>query len=146
MKDIYTPRRILRSGRPPSISHGLFSWIPVVYRTEESFLINTVGLDGVMLLRFFKLGYTLFFFLSLLGLGILAPLNYLANPPTFHGDQTYYEIEAILLPALSIDNIPSTNVVMLRTILGFCWVLTFIAIGFLFNYYRGKWSYCSKLS
>ncbi|KAJ3369054.1 hypothetical protein HDU91_000093 [Kappamyces sp. JEL0680] len=137
MKDIYTPRRILSRGRPPSISYGLLSWIPVVFRTEEQFLINTVGLDGVMLLRFFKLGYTLFFFLSIIGLGVLAPLNYHANPPTFKGNETYYEVESILLPALSIDNIPFGDTAMLRIILVFCWIITFCAIGFLFSYYRG---------
>eukprot|EP00842_Homolaphlyctis_polyrhiza_P004160 jgi/Hompol1/4745/HPOL_000502-RA len=56
-KDIYSPRRVLtRSlslyyGRPPRLRKGLFSWIPVVYSTKETFLINTVGLDGVMVLQ-----------------------------------------------------------------------------------------------
>jgi hypothetical protein len=133
-KDIYQPRRILSRGRPPSISHGVFSWISVTFWTKEEFLVNTVGVDGVMLLRFFKMGYLLFFVLSILGLGILGPVNYYSNAPHI-GNVTGYELEAILIPALSIENIPKGSP-YLKIVLGFTWIFSFITYGFLIVYYR----------
>ncbi|KAI8901652.1 hypothetical protein BC833DRAFT_655373 [Globomyces pollinis-pini] len=132
--DIYSPRTMLPRGRPPKISNRLLSWVWVVFSTSESFLVNTVGLDGVMLLRFFKLGYQFFFVLSLLGMGCLAPINYYSNEPVLP-NSTWFKIEAVLLPALSIENVPQQSP-LLKVILGFTWLISFIAYGFIMIYYR----------
>lgn len=97
-------------------------------------MINTVGLDAVQFLRFLKLGYKLFFFLSLIGGLVLAPMNYLSNPPLFT-NQTYFEKESMILTALSIDNIPS-NSHLYKVLLFFCWLITFITFGFVLQYFR----------
>lgn len=136
LKDIYMPRRILKKGRPPPLP-GVFSWISVVYRTDEAFLVNTVGVDGVMLLRFLKMGYQLFFILSLLGLFVLAPINYHSTPPTFPQGATYFEFEAILLPSLTIDNIQNAGSgYVLWLLLVFVWIICFITFVFVLRFYR----------
>ncbi|KAI8927497.1 hypothetical protein BC831DRAFT_452160 [Entophlyctis helioformis] len=134
--DIYSPRRVLSRGRPPRLRKGLFSWIPVVYRTKEAFLINTVGLDGVMLLRFFKMGYTMFAVFSVLGLGILAPVNYYAHPPPGIANATGYKLEDLLLPSLSVDNVPNKSQ-YLRVHMAFTWIFSLMTIGYVVSYYRG---------
>ncbi|KAJ2998500.1 hypothetical protein HDV02_004508 [Globomyces sp. JEL0801] len=77
--DIYSPRTMLPRGRPPKISNRLLSWVWVVFSTSESFLVNTVGLDGVM--------------------------------------------------------VPQQSP-LLKVILGFTWLISFIAYGFIMIYYR----------
>ena len=47
-KDIYSPRRALKSGRPPRLPKGFLGWIYTVWSVPESVLFSTVGLDGVM--------------------------------------------------------------------------------------------------
>ncbi|KAJ8328094.1 hypothetical protein QVD99_000614 [Batrachochytrium dendrobatidis] len=133
--DIYSPRRVLTRGRPPKLKKGLFSWIPVVFSTNETVLINTVGLDGVMFLRFFKMGYTMFFIFSILGVGILAPTNYYAHPPQL-GNATGYKLEDLILPALSVDNVPNQSF-YLRVHLIFTWVFSLLTLGYLVAFYRG---------
>ena len=137
MKDIFQPRRILKKGRPPQIP-GMFRWIWIVYRTEEPFLVNTVGIDGVLFLRFLKMGYQLFALLSMIGLFILAPINFHSNPPTFPHGATYFEIESLLLPSLTIDNINSNTAsgFILWILCAFVWLFSFIAYAFLTNFYR----------
>lgn len=137
MKDIFQPRRILKRGRPPYIP-GMFRWIWIVYKTEEPFLVNTVGIDGVMFLRFMKMGYRLFALLSFIGLFVLAPINFHSNPPTFPVGASYFEIEALLLPSLTIDNIKTNSAsgFILWILCGFVWLFSFIAYGFITNLYR----------
>ena len=56
-----------------------FSWIRIVFTMTEQQLLECVGVDGAMFLRFFQLG--LKFFSSILVLGIVAIfLNRYADP------------------------------------------------------------------
>ncbi|KAJ3320157.1 Nuclear cap-binding protein subunit 1 [Boothiomyces sp. JEL0866] len=134
--DIYAPRKMLSRGRPPSLSHGILSWIATVYSTPETFVINTVGLDGVIFLRFLKMGYQLFFILTIFGASIIAPINFYSNPPDLHNITGYYKLEAILIPTFSIENVPQRSV-FLKLLLGCTWVISFVAFGFLIFFYRG---------
>ena len=71
------------SGRPPKLASGLLNWIGIVWATSESFILTTVGLDAVMLLRFLKMSCILFTFLSVLGMSVLVPINYSAHRPIY---------------------------------------------------------------
>ncbi|KAJ3034288.1 hypothetical protein HK097_004561, partial [Rhizophlyctis rosea] len=134
-RDIYAPRRSLAGGRPPRLPKGLFSWAPYVFNMPESVLISTVGLDGVMLLRFFKMCGRLFLILTLLGLAIVAPTNYYANPPALE-DCKGILCEHALLYALSIRNVPFQSR-WLSIHLLFTWIFSIIAYIYLIAYYRG---------
>lgn len=134
MTDIYSPRRMLKQGRPPKIARGFLTWIPVVYRSSESFLIGTCGLDSVILLRFFKLGYRLFSILTILCLGILGPVNFYSNPPDLSGVKGY-RLEDVILSALSVDNVPDRSPYF-RIHLAFTWLVSILTIGFLVRFYR----------
>ncbi|KAI9203034.1 uncharacterized protein BJ171DRAFT_569284 [Polychytrium aggregatum] len=131
--DIYSPRSSLKSGRPPKIPKGLLSWIPITVSASQDFMISTVGLDGVMLLRFFGGSAKFFGLLTLLGLAFVAPSNYFAQP---FPKNSHALDEQRLLKALSIDNVPN-NSPFLRANLLFTWVFSIVAYGFLVAYYRG---------
>ncbi|KAL2919600.1 hypothetical protein HK105_200512 [Polyrhizophydium stewartii] len=134
--DIYSPRRVLTRGRPPRLRKGLFSWIPVVFRTKENVLINTVGLDAIMLLRFFKMGYRMFAVFTVLGMGVLAPVNFYAHPPPLANATTGYQIEDLMLPALSVDNVPNKSK-YLRVHMAFTWLFSLLTIAYVVAHYRG---------
>lgn len=134
-KDIYSPRRLLTHGRPPKISRGTFKWIEVVYNTNEDFLVNSIGLDAVMMLRFFKLGIRFFTLLSVLGLFILCPIYYYSDEPPVANLPWGYDLEELVIKAMSIENVPNQSG-YLKIILLFTWIFSLLAYSFLIAFYR----------
>ncbi|KAJ3409142.1 hypothetical protein HDU80_002772 [Chytriomyces hyalinus] len=145
---IYSPRRALRKGRPPRLPTGFFSWMGTVWRVNEAFILRTVGLDGVMYLRFLKTSSIMFSLLSLLGLGVIMPTNYLSHPLPASGGGSLYNHshqpqppmdpaaqEKAFLKLLTIENVPA-NSPLLRVHLLFTWLFSFIAYACLIAYYR----------
>ncbi|KAI8585674.1 hypothetical protein BDZ88DRAFT_502106 [Geranomyces variabilis] len=134
-KDIYAPRRSLAGGRPPKLPKGFLAWLPALLRMPEPLLVTQVGLDGVALLRFFKMGAQMFAVLSFFGLSMIAPVNYYANPPRYH-NSTGILYEDILIPALTVENVPRRSR-SLWVHLFFTWFFSFVAYAYLIAFYRG---------
>ncbi|KAJ3156813.1 hypothetical protein HDU86_003579 [Geranomyces michiganensis] len=134
-KDIYAPRRSLAGGRPPKLPKGFLAWVPALLRMPEPLLVTQVGLDGVALLRFFKMGAQMFAVLSFFGLSMIAPVNYYANPPRYH-NSTGILYEDILIPALTVENVPRRSR-SLWVHLFFTWFFSFVAYAYLIAFYRG---------
>ena len=76
----------------------------------------------------------LFAFLSFLGLFFLAPVNYYSQVPSFQ-NSTGYLYEDILLPSLSVNNVPNRSPFLWVHLL-FTWIFSLSAIGFLIVFYR----------
>ncbi|KAJ1940238.1 hypothetical protein EC988_007091, partial [Linderina pennispora] len=55
------------SRRPPKIGKGYFAWVPVLWRADEQYIFDNIGLDSVMFLRFFKLGIILMGIFMIIG-------------------------------------------------------------------------------
>jgi hypothetical protein len=115
--------RNYQRGRPPKLAKGFFTWMGTVWSTSESFILTTVGLDAVMLLRFLKMSCTLFTVLSVLGMSILVPVNYMAQRPVYTPENPYDEMAA--LRELTIENVPS-NSQWLKLHLAFTWIFSII--------------------
>ncbi|KAF9584085.1 hypothetical protein BGW38_007635 [Lunasporangiospora selenospora] len=62
---------------PPTLSPTFFGWVPQLLRIPESELLDCVGLDAVMMLRFFTMSMRLFAVCLISGLLIILPVNYL---------------------------------------------------------------------
>ncbi|KAJ2805786.1 hypothetical protein H4R20_001953 [Coemansia guatemalensis] len=62
--------------RPPKIGRGLFAWVPILWRADERFLLDTVDVDSVFFLRFLKLGMWLMGIFALVGMCLIVPLNF----------------------------------------------------------------------
>ncbi|KAJ3124233.1 hypothetical protein HK098_001295 [Nowakowskiella sp. JEL0407] len=136
-KDIYSPRRVLKVGAPPKLPTGYFNWIPVVYNIPESFIISTVGLDAAMFLRFLKMGYQLFGVLTILGIGIIAPVNYFSSTPEqpiFHKFPRNFN-ETVFIRAISVANVPAGSK-FLNVHLIFTWIFSFVSYAFIIRFYR----------
>ncbi|KAI9008420.1 hypothetical protein BC832DRAFT_575403 [Gaertneriomyces semiglobifer] len=137
-KDIYAPRSCLSGGRPPKLPNTYFTWLPTLLSFPESVLITTVGLDGVILLRFFRSCRHFFLCLSVLGLLFIAPVNYYANPPSpeAYANSTGILYEDIFVRALTVENVPYQSK-FLYVHLFFTWLFSFIAYAYLIQFYRG---------
>ncbi|KAL7410391.1 hypothetical protein BDY24DRAFT_443999 [Mrakia frigida] len=72
----YTAEEKMRI-QPPG--KGFFSWIPVLWRVREDELVEKLGLDAAVFLRFLRLIRTLFLLVSIVSLGGLMPLNIIYN-------------------------------------------------------------------
>ncbi|KAJ2081364.1 hypothetical protein H4R24_002388 [Coemansia sp. RSA 988] len=62
--------------RPPKIGRGLFAWVPILWRADERFLLDTVDVDSVFFLRFLKLGIWLMGIFAVVGMCLIVPLNF----------------------------------------------------------------------
>ncbi|KAJ5095420.1 hypothetical protein NUU61_004776 [Penicillium alfredii] len=60
---------------PPPVGKGFFAWIKPVIYTREPQLIDTVGLDAAIFLRFTKMCRNIFIFLSIIGCLVMIPVN-----------------------------------------------------------------------
>lgn len=60
---------------PPTIGKGLFAWFAPLNKTKESQLVDKVGLDGTVFLRFTRMCRNMFLVLSLIGIVVLIPAN-----------------------------------------------------------------------
>ncbi|KAJ1649339.1 phosphate metabolism protein 7 [Dispira simplex] len=73
----YAPRtyRTAEERRPPPLEKGLFSWILPTLRTPDSVIIERTSLDSYMFLYFMRSTLKLFAVFTILGVGVLVPVN-----------------------------------------------------------------------
>ncbi|KAJ5382799.1 hypothetical protein N7517_000710 [Penicillium concentricum] len=60
---------------PPPVGKGFFAWVKPVINTREPQLIETVGLDAAIFLRFTKMCRNIFICLSIIGCLVMIPVN-----------------------------------------------------------------------
>jgi calcium permeable stress-gated cation channel len=60
---------------PPPMGKGLFSWIGPVAKAKENVLVDKIGLDAVIFLRFARMLRNIFVALGLIGLLVMIPVN-----------------------------------------------------------------------
>ncbi|KAG0298670.1 hypothetical protein BGZ98_000119 [Dissophora globulifera] len=76
-KKIYQPRTYLvtKNIRSPELPPGAFSWITASFKVKDTELLDKVGLDAYMFLRFLRMSAFLFAGCTMLSMPILIPLN-----------------------------------------------------------------------
>ncbi|KAF7545589.1 hypothetical protein G7046_g9531 [Stylonectria norvegica] len=76
-QSIYAPKLKHADERhaPPPIGKAPWSWITALWQTKEENLIQQVGMDATVFLRFVRMCRNMFLTLSLTGLGILVPVH-----------------------------------------------------------------------
>ena len=60
---------------PPPVGKGFFSWFKPVLHTKEPQLVECIGLDATIFLRFTKMCRNIFIFMSIVGCSIMIPVN-----------------------------------------------------------------------
>ncbi|KZM26972.1 uncharacterized protein EKO05_0004743 [Ascochyta rabiei] len=74
---VYAPR--LRHAderhRPPPLDKSLFAWYKPVFKTNEDYYVEKIGLDATVFLRFARMCRNMFITLAVFGCAIIIPVN-----------------------------------------------------------------------
>jgi len=72
---VYAPRAKHADSKhaPPPVDKGLFGWIPPLIRTKEDDLVEKVGLDAAVFMRFVRMLRNIMTVLTVVGCGVLIP-------------------------------------------------------------------------
>ncbi|KAK9716732.1 hypothetical protein K7432_006700 [Basidiobolus ranarum] len=139
---MYTPRSRLRRNSPPPISNTFFGWIIPVLRYPQSDMLERVGLDAVMLLKFFQMSILLFASSSVFGVIILLPINYINAVDTQNKSLSF----AVALTRLSIPK--GSKVFAAHSV--FTWFFSLLTFYFLYRTYEQyiylRWTYLIEVS
>ncbi|OJD21744.1 hypothetical protein ACJ73_06915 [Blastomyces percursus] len=66
---------------PPPVGKGLFAWITPVIKTKERELIDCIGLDATVFLRFTRMCRDIFLTSSVIGCFVMIPINITKSTP-----------------------------------------------------------------
>ncbi|KAH7402466.1 hypothetical protein BKA66DRAFT_564382 [Pyrenochaeta sp. MPI-SDFR-AT-0127] len=82
---VYAPRakHADEKHRPVPLGKKPFSWLNAVKNVKEQDLVDTIGLDAVVFLRFLRMLRNIFVVLTVLGCGILIPVNVVGGSPFY---------------------------------------------------------------
>ena len=114
---------------PPTIGRGLFAWFTPVISTKEAQLIEKVGLDAVVFLRFTKMCRNIFLILSLVGCGILIPVH-IFESTNYPDDSSTQRAFATMTPQYVLEGDPMWSHVAC------CWIFDIVIVFFLWTNYR----------
>ncbi|MCJ1417301.1 hypothetical protein MMC32_003643 [Xylographa parallela] len=114
---------------PPPIGKGLFAWFSPLITTHEDQLLEKVGMDAVIFLRFTKMCRNIFLVLSIVGCGILIPVHIFesSNYPTGSPTERAF---ATMTPQYVLEGTPMWSHVVCS------WVFDITIVFFLWRNYR----------
>lgn len=74
---VYAPKKKHTDAKhaPPPVGRGPFEWLGPVWRTKEDILVEKLGLDAAVFLRFIRMLRNIFGIAGVLGLLIMLPVN-----------------------------------------------------------------------
>ncbi|CAG8481845.1 9876_t:CDS:2, partial [Acaulospora colombiana] len=78
-KKVYEPRTYLvpEEKRSESSHGGLLGWLIPILKISDDKVVNRIGLDAYMFLRFIRLFAIIYAVFTIVGIGILLPVNYI---------------------------------------------------------------------
>ncbi|KAF9143934.1 hypothetical protein BGX30_014323 [Mortierella sp. GBA39] len=106
-KRVYQPRTYLVNEeiRSPELTGGLLKWIDASIRVHDNQLVDRIGLDGYVFLRFLRMSAILFSGFTLIGIPILIPLNVINGVDSRPGPGGQLPTSKPSLTKLAIGNI-----------------------------------------
>jgi hypothetical protein len=118
---------------PPPIGKGLFSWFPPLLKCHEADLVDKIGMDATIFLRFMRLCRTMFFFLGIIGCLVMIPVNVTCNlkneqynKQDWGNNSKWY---VLMSPTYTWGNCMWAHVVI-------AWVFDFVIMYFLWRNYQ----------
>ncbi|KAG0369275.1 hypothetical protein BGX24_002482 [Mortierella sp. AD032] len=136
---MFAPRTKLRRHTPPILSATFFGWIPQLLRIPEGDMLDIVGLDAVMLLRFFAMAVKLFATCLIPGMLIIWPTNYYSTKdgrdPSMPDEDSGNS--PIFGRFTAIPGMEGTSTLFLFTQFTFTWVFSILTLFTLWKAYEG---------
>ena len=109
-KIVYAPKLKYASEKraPPPIDDGLFSWLKPVWSCSDEYLLDKIGLDAVLFLRFWRMCRNIFICLGVLGSAVIIPFNVVVGLKTVGGQANvaknkYLSVIRVLLTVVRWD-------------------------------------------
>ncbi|KAK3943278.1 protein OSCA1 [Diplogelasinospora grovesii] len=107
---------------PPPLGKGVFAWIGPLWKTTEQDLVNLVGMDAAIFMRFTRMCRDMLLVLSVLGCCILIPVNW-----------THTDTDTVWLSRVTPTNVwADAHWATVVT----AWLFTIVVCGFLWWNYR----------
>ncbi|KAK8001888.1 hypothetical protein PG991_014110 [Apiospora marii] len=81
-RTVYAPRlKHSKSEKhaPPPLTNGVFGWVGPIMKTKEQVLVEKIGQDATVFLRFIRMSRNIMIVLSVIGCGVYLPLNIIEN-------------------------------------------------------------------
>ncbi|EXJ67479.1 uncharacterized protein A1O5_09492 [Cladophialophora psammophila CBS 110553] len=125
---VYAPRlkNADKDHAPPPLGKGLFSWVAPVRKASEPFLMEKIGMDAVVFLRFTRMLRNMFLVLGIIGIVVMIPVNITqGNKAITHGLNAF----AIMTPLFIFGEGLWAQVVV-------AWLIDLVVIYFLWHNYR----------
>lgn len=87
-KIVYAPKVKYANEKkaPPPIDDGLLSWLKPVWQCTDEYLLDKIGLDAVLFLRFWRMCRNIFICFGL-GSAVMIPYNIVVGLKTVAGQQ-----------------------------------------------------------
>ncbi|KAK2608609.1 hypothetical protein QQS21_002835 [Conoideocrella luteorostrata] len=115
---------------PPPIGKAPWAWITPLVNTKEAILMQQIGMDATVFLRFIRMLRNMFLVLALIGVGILVPVN-LTNFIDYGGKDNPVKTEWMLkITPQNVRGAPIWSVVVVG------YLFNIVVMGFLWWNYR----------
>jgi calcium permeable stress-gated cation channel len=126
---VYEPKVKYHGGdkKPPPISDSILGWVSPLLHTKEPVLVEKIGLDAAIFLRFLRMMRWLFTSIALLVCGVLVPINVVYN---------LKKVKSSDRDALSMLTIRDVDGPVLFVHAAATYVICFIVIGFIYFNWR----------
>jgi hypothetical protein len=125
---VYAPklRHADKEHAPPPIGKGFFSWMKPVATVSETEMVERMGMDATVFLRFTRMCRNMFLVMSILGCAVMIPINISHSNKTDDSSQSWLN----LMTPLNVFGQPLWALVVCA------WLFDIIIIIFLYYNYR----------
>ncbi|KAI9308758.1 hypothetical protein BJ944DRAFT_236715 [Cunninghamella echinulata] len=81
---VYAPKYkyLSENKKPPKIGNEYFGWVKVLFRAKDDFLLERLGYDAILFLKFLRLLRRILLIMSIIGVFALIPMNIVATRNT----------------------------------------------------------------
>ncbi|RGB38934.1 hypothetical protein C1646_755152 [Rhizophagus diaphanus] len=130
---VYSPKQFAPEDKqPPKIEENkLWGWVKPVLEANEKFLVNEIGLDAVMFIRFIKLCQNVLLCLLVFGACVIMPINIFG---TYRDNNYDIPSKDNPLQILSISYLEQANWFWAHSV--FTWLFSLIIYWFIFLEYK----------
>ncbi|CAO3612958.1 unnamed protein product [Cunninghamella blakesleeana] len=81
---VYAPKYkyLSENKKPPKIGNEYFAWVKVLFKAKDDFLLERLGYDAILFLKFLRLLRKILLIMSIIGVFALIPMNIVATHQT----------------------------------------------------------------
>ncbi|KAK2877060.1 hypothetical protein FQN49_001444 [Arthroderma sp. PD_2] len=125
---VYAPKvkHADKAHAPPPLGKGVFAWITPIIKVKEGELVDRIGMDATVFLRFMRMCRNMLLVMSVVGCLIMIPVNVTYSRKDLAKDKTLFDL---MTPGLVWGEPLWANVAC-------AWALDVIIIYFLWHNYR----------